>query len=665
MSEHRTDNLTTLQKDDLLWRATLPYWWQRRWFIIKTLTALAVVFALVLLAIPSRYRATAQVIILPPRFVPEVRTQPLAVPTAQALLETPDLYQQVLNTIKRQRTLMMKIAGESKSPYSTIAAAPLEKLQSVTGATETEATELKALDARELEGLYQFDEDELATLNAGAVGEMLSSEEAVEKKTASDVVYSPVVRLYAVADTGPKAQVLANTWARLFEKKYEALTRGQTQRLSSSLESQQEAGQQELEKIQQLIVSFRLENNVDLLQRQIRDKMELLSSFSQQLVGRQNELAVEQAKTTALQSLSASLEQTQSGWMGDVLPEFVGRSETGFVTAITTLSAALPAGTDIAEQVKKSQSDLATALQRARSFEQEHQTAYLQELETKAKNALIELKTELPQKRVAAESLRSALEQLEGKIASTSQTLTLSTSLPEEVIGSAVASGSESSMARAAALRYSNDRINPEWEELVKERAALQQQLTQAQAQVKATEALIPAKDAEVKQLGEQAFAAGQGANLARNQVEQYEQLNRRFFERYTEMKRDLLSSLLRQVALRQEIGAITSTTEDLRTTIEELRGQTESAEARLEILNLRKKAVEQRAQLLTQKLQESLVAIGEQVSDVSIASKAVAPEKHYFPPRTILLIAGMLLSAAVLLYSLSRRRYLELITSL
>jgi len=664
LSEQRTNNLTALQRDDMLWRATVPYWWQRRWFIIKTLMALAVVFVVVLLLIPSRYRASAQVIILPPRFVPEVRTQPLAVPTAQALLETPDLYQQVLNTIKRQRSLVLKFTADSDEVAAALAAVTAEQVRVATGASPAEAADIKSLEPTELEGLIEFDEGELADLNPGVVGEMLSSEEAVEKKTASDVVYSPVVQLYAVADTGPKAQILANTWARLFEKKYEALARGQTQRLSSSLESQQEAGQQELEKIQQLIVTFKLENNVELLQRQIRDKVELLSSFSQQLVGRQNELAVEHAKTTGLQALAASLEQTESGWMGDVSPSSVIDDKLSAPQTTASALTDFPAAVDIAGQVKKSQQDMARALQQARLFEQENQSAYLQELETKTKNALVELKAELPQKRMLEVSLRSATEQLEQAIAGTSKTLQLTTSLPDEVIGSAIASGSEGAIVRTTELRYGNERLNPEWEELVKQRAALQQQLTQAQAQVRSIEALIPQKEAEVKQLTGRAISAGQGANLARNQVEQYEQLNRRFFERYTEMKRDLFSSMLRQVALSQEIASITSTTAQLSTAIDDLRGRAEAAEARLEVLNLRKKAVEQRAQLLTQKLQESLVAVGEQVSDVSIASKAVSPERHYFPPRSMLLLAGMLLATAVLLYSLSRRRYLELIAA-
>jgi len=48
-------------------------------------------------------------------------------------------------------------------------------------------------------------------------------------------------------------------------------------------------------------------------------------------------------------------------------------------------------------------------------------------------------------------------------------------------------------------------------------------------------------------------------------------------------------------------------------------------------------------------------------MSDVSIAAPAATPTKHYFPPRTILLIGILFLTMVSTLGILGRIRYVEL----
>ena len=82
---------------------------------------------------------------------------------------------------------------------------------------------------------------------------------------------------------------------------------------------------------------------------------------------------------------------------------------------------------------------------------------------------------------------------------------------------------------------------------------------------------------------------------------------------------------------------------------------------ARLQILESRQKAVQRNADLLLQKLQEAQLAKDQELSDISIAAPAVMPERHFFPRRSVLLVALTLLTFAVLAGALARRKYMEL----
>jgi uncharacterized protein involved in exopolysaccharide biosynthesis len=53
---------------------------------------------------------------------------------------------------------------------------------------------------------------------------------------------------------------------------------------------------------------------------------------------------------------------------------------------------------------------------------------------------------------------------------------------------------------------------------------------------------------------------------------------------------------------------------------------------------------------LLFQKLQDAQTAVAEEISDVTVAARAVMPSRHFFPRRSLLLPALTLLTMLVLL---------------
>jgi chromosome segregation ATPase len=260
--------------------------------------------------------------------------------------------------------------------------------------------------------------------------------------------------------------------------------------------------------------------------------------------------------------------------------------------------------------------------------------------------------------------LEQSLKELDHEIENTSQALSLQTALPDEVVGNALASNQDRQIQRAASLKLNTERVNPAWTELIKRRSTIVKNLAQAKATAAELGAIIPAKNNDVMNATKRAFKADQGSTIIQKQILRFTGINNTLFSGYSEMKQDLFATNLRMTLLEPEIQTMAQTIESLHSDIDRLRESYEAAAAELEVLNLRKTAVEKRAELVTQKLQESLVAVGEQVSDVSLASKAVAPARHFFPPRAILLVTMTFIAGVILLGGMSRRRYLELLAA-
>ncbi len=668
MSSTKDDYRTSINRENLLVEATFKYWWQRRRFIVGCMLLSVVCFAAVLLILPTAYRAQAAIIIMPPRFIPEIRTEPLTVLTAKSLLETNELYQQVILRLRRYRHLLIKFAGTddpADNLVDRLSQASVLQLTAGGGMSEEEADILSRLDQTEIRGLLEFDDEDLANMTVDGIARALSSKESVEKKTAADLTFSPVLQLFAVSDSGNKSQVMVNLWARLFEEKYESLTRGQTQKVFESLENQQEAGQQELETMQKVMVDFKLEHNLELIQRQIADFTESFSAYHKRLVANVEQLVTLESKVKSLQELLGAVEGPDFTWVGSLVidnettePGNLAYKSLGSEELSTT-------GSEVMRRRRwesvQSRTDLVQALDQAAKYNRQNQielmTAERERLEAEYLLEKSAYRTNLVQVEVAEKSL----EELNQAITTTSQSIPLLTGLPDEVLGDVLMSGRREGVGMVTSFHLNKEQLNPLWETLVKQRAEVSRSLYEAEATVAELARELPAKENDLRELGEVVFRAVQGEKLVGRQVERMEQMNQTLYADYAEMREDVFATGWKITLLKDEIESLNLAITNSRNDIEALRKSSEAASATLEILDLRKKAISQRAELLTQKLQESMVAVREEVSDVSLASKAVAPTEHYFPPRSILLFVMTLVTAALLLWGLSRKRYRQL----
>jgi uncharacterized protein involved in exopolysaccharide biosynthesis len=655
--------------DDLL-EIVAAYWWQRRWFIAKVMGSAIVVFTILLLLVPNYYRSTATIIIMPPRFQPEVRTQPLSVMTAQTLLQTGEIYESMNTEISSAREHLKKYFKTSDPSGAQIAAFVMmsdkEKSQALGLPVDGFLSEyIVALSASEINGLFEFSDKDISRLTPDTLEKHLTSEETVEKKTATDVVYSPLLTLTAVAESGPKAQVLANAWAFLFEKKYEQLSRQRTQKLYESIQNQQDVSQAELDDIQTSVVRYQAQHNIELYGRQIAEHSKLLEQFNTEMLEKQADLDAQKVRLVQVKELLSGLEN-QGGWVGELRYD---ATENGGLAAplldeMTTFSETTT-GTRIAAGLRKqtlqSRNRLLAAMQRSQEFYRDQPLAMLEnQLNQQQKDytdAVSRLETDMTKKSV----LEKSLADLNSKLEQTSKSLVLSTAVPDETIGAAVMeSGRNVALPRLASVHFDKEQINPEWQALMDMQVTHGQQLADVAAEITQLQKELPGRKQDLAALQSKVYDARMGESTIKRALDRFQIQNDSIFEQYTNLKDEEFELTKNSFLLEHEVAVIKNSADNVQAQVEEFQRKLNASQADLLVLQSRQRAIQKNVDLLLAKTQEAMIAVRENISDVSISARAIAPELHYFPKRSLLLAVMTFVTAVILLGGLAREKYLQ-----
>lgn len=677
--------------------------WNRRLFIAKVLGIAIVLYAIVLLLIPNRFRAEATVIILPPRFTSEVRTEPLSVSTAKSLLESGEIIQQIIVTVRDARSALAKYvldhAGD-RQVLGQLSGMPQEQVERALSLKDpTLAAYLGRLSAGELSALAGLDSSEVEDWTVEELEQSLESEDIVEKKTASDIKLSPLLKLYAVADSAPESQLLANTWAWLFEKKYDELTSQKTRGQYESIEKQQRESQTELARVQSLIVDFKAQNNMELYQKQIDEYSEDFREFTNQLVIKGNALQSERKKLTMLYAVVKSVETSGGRWLGRVdtgdIADFVasGTPESGPEQALQTSSLADEvltsslAAAGLAEEgvpgqpeaiasetagsaellanlrtkVEQSRERILTGLSDLRSFYQKYPVKLMESQRDQLQKDYVESLGKYRMGQVRLQVLQKSLASLDGQLSRTKQAIQFNTGVPDISIAQAIMSGQKQEMEKLSRLRFEREEINPVWNGLQAERTKMGQELEMTRNEVNELEAVLQDRERQVQDLQDRIYQAQASEALVRDNLTRWQHANTDLFQNYVETNNTIYNTSRDVTLLAQEVQQLEQATSRTKQLVEHYQQLYNGAAAELQRLESRMRAIQRNADLLLQKFQEAQIAIREEVSDVSIAAAAVTPQKHFYPKRSLSLAVLTLLTAAALLGMLARSKYLEL----
>lgn len=659
--------LKQLTPDDII-REIIKFWWDKRWWLAKILATAIVLFAIVLLLIPNRYRAEAKVIILPPKFSAEIRTEPLSVITAKNLLKSGELIDSLIKTIREAKPYAERFIKQYGTPDK--AAEVLRSLgrDGVSRKLGEKAEHLAPFFVKwgpqELQALVDLRKSEIDDWTIELLGQSLDCDEIIEKKTAADIKMSPLINLYAVANTGPKAQLLVNTWAGLFEKKYDEISNEKTRFQYDYILNQQKEAERELARQQQRIVEFKAKNNLDLLLREIDEYSNDYKDFLSQLVQKQHQYEILGRKLEEQKKALSAL--TQNGiWVGELdskeimNPEIAERESS--VSVLTDRSFKDPYELARARTLEL-RSRLLYYLARLGRFQEEQPVEILNkeldQLQADYLSAVGRLRTA----EARAAVLQSALASLDALLSTTERVLILFKDVPDQSIAEAIRTNQPQQLKALGGVQFRREEINPAWTLLLEQRVKLEAEHRQAVAELLELQPRVSRYEAEVKRLQTRAYRARLAEKMLTESLESRRKSLQALLQQYLDTRNQIHDGAIQLGLLESEIRELERRTSETKTMVETLQKRYNEASAELQLMEIQLRAVQRNTDLLTQKLQDARMAIAQPVSDVTIAAFAPTPTKHFFPPRTIALLGLTFLTALALLTVSARARYVELI---
>jgi uncharacterized protein involved in exopolysaccharide biosynthesis len=186
------------------------------------------------------------------------------------------------------------------------------------------------------------------------------------------------------------------------------------------------------------------------------------------------------------------------------------------------------------------------------------------------------------------------------------------------------------------------------------------QQLSDVTAEITQLQAELPARKEALTELQTRVYNARLGESTIKRSLDRFQIRNDNIFDQYTQLKTEEFELTKNSFLLEQEIGVIKHSAADMQAQVEQFQQNLNASQADLQVLESRQKAIQRNVDLLLQKTQESMIAVRENISDVSVSARAIAPEEHYFPKRGLLLVLMTFLTGVILLGGLAREKYLE-----
>lgn len=635
-------------ESSLSFESYLKELWRRKISIVAIPFGVAVLTAVVSLLMPKTYEATAQLIVLPPQYKPELASKTPEVKTCQFLLRSPRVLlglrkllvegRQVLNELTAgepldqdwieglkdytPQAIMRQTANgprldqwikglEGYTSYTLlIEAKGLQghtsyTIQIRTGCSPEVARFLADLDDVGLRGLADYDLEDLQEMSIEDLEESLNAVVSEEKKTAIDVIYSPVILLRARGRTGPQAAMLANAWGEVFLQVYGGLVRevlvGSHQFIAEEAGRFEEKRAAQQEKIRRL----RGEYDLDFLAARIEGTTEDFRELESELTQQRLDLDYETSRLVSLDCILTAIEDN-GVWIGSTTAT-IRATKAGIAGREQTMR----------EQVLASAGRLCQAQEELEAFRAQHDLATLSKEHERAVFDLTDFQSQLKRETLGVEQTAKSLEAVSQRLARTSPTLNLS-------------------------RRYSTgtqwaEIPNPAWQELEYKRVELEAQLARNRTAVamlgpyvQDLATTIATTSARLSRLETQHTRLQRNLEFAQDEHDAYRQ-------KYIQLKRDRYEAAQAIGPLRSRVGQLEATIQNVHALIDEAQTSLTAGQTKLGQLQIEDQTLERYLTLTLEKLQEARLAIAQQGLDVKVASEAIAPSRKIWPQRTLM----------------------------
>jgi capsular polysaccharide biosynthesis protein len=618
------------EKTSLTFEDFLKEIWQRRWSIVATTFLVALATAVVSLFIPKVYQATAQLIVLPPRFKPELASQAPEVKTCQMLLGSPAVLRELLRWLVDGREVLDNLTkGERMTPDNIegIRNLTAAQIQVATGCDAALAEFMDKLDANGLEGLAEFRLKKLRDMTLEDLGEIVRSEVAEEKKTAIDIIYSPIIVLRARGRTGAQAAVLANAWGAVFLKVYSDLVRRDTDASFKFISAEASRLQKERAQLQEEIRKLRQRFNLEFLTARMEadthDYGEMQSDLARQ------RLDLDEA-TSRLATLARTLNaiEDEGAWIG---------ATSGSVSA----DKVGVAGTDREARLKvlASAQRWRNAAAEFEAFSAQHDLDTLRKKRERAQIDLLDLQSMLRQDVVRIERLAKALETTRQRLQKTSPTITVRRP-----------SGGGTSAVEI---------VNPAWEDIQQEQLRLEIENAEAVAgktklepYVKELETVLRDEEAQLTRLDADYGWLRNNLELAQNERDGYQKA-------YVQLKRDIYDTAEKLGPLRSRVARLEAGATAARAHIADVQSSITAGQTAMAQLETKDDTLARYVTLTLEKQHEAELAVAQPTLDVKVASEAIAPTKKIWPQRTLMALVMACVGLFGSVAAVCTRRYL------
>jgi uncharacterized protein involved in exopolysaccharide biosynthesis len=623
----------------------LEIWWSSRGQILLILFLGIIASTGLLLIFPNQYRAESRVIVLPPRFLPEARTEPLSVATVSELLGSPSILERVHETLNQQRTAIILARSQpGENPLSWIGMAPdaltrrLQNLPQEALSLNDQQTSflaqlLSQLSPAEVTYLSSPRSIILSEFTVDDLAKVLSNATTVDQRTAVDVRLSPLIKLIATGDHPNLAQLMANTWASVFENSYDLLSTSKTRRQYESILNQQRLSESELEQAQNAVIEFKRQHNLELYLRQIEQYTDDYRDISRQLLARRNTLEAQKGQLFQLQAMIRVLE-SDNEWIGTMRTNQDNTTQN-LLGHSTYQNASLEGSIrQLGDQTIRTRNQLESALVEFNRVSSIQPVELALGKRDQAKTDYTEALTRLSSGRIRLDTLVESLKNLQVQVAATTPTINLMTS------PSADALTLLNLEEQSEVFRFGREEIHPQWLSKVEELSKLEAEMTVLKAEVTLLDKEIQSREVRYREAQATVDQALISNELVRDNLDRWKRAHEELFASYVALTNDTFNTARNLALVEEEVRNLESSLERTRKLIDDLQEIYNSAAAEQNILETRQRAIQRRAELLFQKLQDAQTAIAEEVSDITIAARAVAPSRHFFPRRSLLLPA-------------------------
>ncbi len=662
---------------------------EQKYFILKNLAILIVIYVIILLAIPVRFESTALIGIFPPQFSSEVQTKPLTVMTAKEILMSPELQQHIINYMKDGHAVIQEL--QKRKPLDVVcqylkSSTTDEIKNEVEFANVDTIRYLQALSNEDIKALLLWKTDDLNELTVDSLAKVLDCEEIEEKKTAVDIIYSPLIRLFAISNNGEKAMVLANTWSYLFEQKYIELTNEKQDMIVNYLEDQQNKSQLELEEIETSIVLLKSVYNTKIYESQIKAYIDVSDRRTRKLLDKQNELMTD---TNTLRRLS----DLRNVLMKDGL--FVGainsidwdepetsnslsvelrhlrpteKDEVPPFEYLTTLPLELqPADlkfyTDkenviieevnktiyqnIKDQIIQSRTNRENNIKNIQEFERKYPIEEMEMRLNAVQKEVFDLRQEKSEDELRLAANKEIKQNILTELQKTSQTLLLQKSIPAETVSQAKLSKREKALENIGNLY--DEVLNPTWSNLTRRLNTVNSEIDKYTKTIAEIERVLPEKEKTYHSLGIDISKARELKKVFGEALDKWNKSSDEQYSDFMNINKTITTTSLKMFYTKSEIEQLKLDRDRALQMAHDTQKNLDEAQKQFAMLEIKKSALQKKADLLLNKFHQAQMAARNNVNDISFAARAVAPTRHYFPPRTIMFIGLMFCSLLVL----------------